>query len=144
MSEPQPSRRGFLDTALKGGLAACAAGMGVPAVLYLLPAGNRGPRETLVPAGPADSFEPSSARMIQGEGKPVLVVALGAQRFRAFSAICTHLGCIVKWDPATQKILCPCHAGVFGSDGRVISGPPPRPLPEYEVVQMGNELKVKV
>ena len=82
--------------------------------------------------------------MIQGEGKPVLVIAAGEKRFRAFSAICTHLGCIVKWDPATQKILCPCHAGVFGADGRVLSGPPPRPLPEYEVVQIGNELKVKV
>ena len=144
MTDPETSRRGFLDAAMKGGLAACAGGMAVPALLYLLPAGSRGPRETLVSAGPAESFETFSARMVQGEGKPILVVALGEKRFRAYSAICTHLGCIVKWDPTTRKILCPCHAGVFGPDGQVISGPPPRPLPPYEVIQVGNELKVKV
>jgi cytochrome b6-f complex iron-sulfur subunit len=138
------SRRDFLDLAMKGGLAACAAGMAVPAGLYLLPAGSRGPGEAFVPAGPAEPFEALSARMIQGEGKPVLVLSLGAKKFRAYSAICTHLGCIVKWDPATQKILCPCHAGSFGPDGKVLGGPPPRPLPEYEVVLVGNELKVKV
>ncbi len=144
MSEADPSRRGFLDLAMKTGLTACGAAMAVPAVVYLLPAGSRGPRESLVSAGAVDSFQPATARMIQGEGKPVLVIAAGEKRFRAFSAICTHLGCIVKWDPATQKILCPCHAGVFGPDGRVLSGPPSRPLPEYEVVQVGNEVKVKV
>ena len=144
MSDEAPTRRDFLDVALKGGLTACAGGMAVPAVLYLLPAGSRGPVEGLVPAGPAAPFEASTARMIQGEGKPILVLSLGAKGFRAYSAICTHLGCIVKWDPASQKILCPCHAGVFGPDGKVLSGPPPRPLPEYEVVQVGNELKVKV
>ena len=144
MTEPQPSRRCFLDAAIKGGLAVGAVGMAVPAVSYLLPASSRGPRDTLVSAGPADTFESSTARMIQGEGKPVIVVALEGRKFRAFSAICTHLGCIVKWDPASRKILCPCHAGVFGPDGQVISGPPPRPLPPYEVIQVGNELKVKV
>ena len=138
------TRRDFLDVAIKGGLAVCAGGMAVPAALYLLPAGSRGPKDTLVPAGPAEPFEAMSARMIQGEGKPVLVLSLGGRKYRAFSAICTHLGCIVKWDPATQKILCPCHAGSFGPDGKVLGGPPPRPLPEYEVVQAGNELMVKV
>ena len=144
MTDPQPSRRSVLDLAIKGGLAAGACAMAAPAFAYLLPAGSRGPRETLVSAGPADTFEPSTARMIQGEGKPVIVVATEGKKFRAFSAICTHLGCIVKWDAASRKILCPCHAGVFGPDGQVISGPPPRPLPPYEVIQVGNELKVKV
>ena len=144
MNESPSSRRSFLDAAIKTGVAVGAGGMAAPALAYLLPAGSRGPRETLVPAGPAEPFDPSTARLIQGEGKPVLVVALEGKKFRAFSAICTHLGCIVKWDAASRKILCPCHAGVFGADGQVLSGPPPRPLPSYEVIQVGNELKVKV
>jgi len=144
MTEPPSSRRSFLDAAIKTGLVVGAGGMAAPALAYLVPAGSRGPRETLVSAGPADTFEPSTARMIQGEGKPVLVVALEGKKFRAFSAICTHLGCIVKWDAASRKILCPCHAGVFGPDGQVLGGPPPRPLPSYDVIQVGNELKVKV
>jgi cytochrome b6-f complex iron-sulfur subunit len=144
MPEPEEvTRRSVLDLALKAGLAACAGGMAVPAALYLLPAGSRGPREALVSAGPADTFEPGTARVIQSDGRPILVLAVERDRFRAFSAICTHLGCVVKWDPATRRILCPCHAGVFGADGSVVSGPPPRPLPEYEVLRVGDEVKVK-
>lgn len=138
-----PARRDFLDGALAVGFAACATGMGNPAALYLLPARSRGPGESLVDAGPADRFEPGAARMIQSDGKPILILSVEKNRFRAFSAICTHLGCVVKWDSATRKILCPCHAGVFGADGKVLSGPPPRPLPEYEVIVVGNDVKVK-
>ncbi len=137
-------RREILDLAMRAGVAACAAGMGVPVALYLLPAGSRGPHDAMVPAGPAASFEPGTARMIQSEGRPILVLSLGDGRYRAFSAICTHLGCIVKWDGATKSILCPCHAGSFGTDGRVTAGPPPRPLPSYDVVVSDGELKVKL
>lgn len=137
------TRRSFLDAAMKAGIAAGAAGMAVPAALYLLPARSRGPHEALAPAGPKAGFEPGTARLLQAGGRPLLVLAAGEGRFRAFSAICTHLGCIVKWDPSTRTILCPCHAGVFGADGKVISGPPSRPLPEYEVLVVGDELKVK-
>jgi cytochrome b6-f complex iron-sulfur subunit len=66
-----------------------------------------------------------------------------AQGFRAFSAICTHLGCIVGWDAARRQIECPCHAGFFDLNGRVVSGPPPRPLTEYGVVVVNNEVIVK-
>jgi len=44
------------------------------------------------------------------------------------SAVCTHLGCIVQWQKERGQFLCPCHAGLFGIDGRVLSGPPPKPL----------------
>jgi Rieske Fe-S protein len=74
----------------------------------------------------------------------IVVTQPKKDEFKAFSAICTHLGCIVKWDPETRKILCPCHAGVFGADGKVVGGPPSRPLPEYEVLKQGNELKVRL
>lgn len=143
MGDPK-TRRCFLDCALKGGMVVGAAGMLVPACLYLWPARARGPRESLVPAGPAEGFEPGTARMIQADGRPLLVIAVADRRFRAFSAICTHLGCVVKWDPPSRTILCPCHAGVFGDDGKVRSGPPPGPLPQYEVVQVGGELRVKL
>jgi Rieske Fe-S protein len=48
--------------------------------------------------------------------------------YRALSAACTHLGCGVSWDGAARQFKCPCHGGVFDRDGRVLSGPPPRPL----------------
>lgn len=140
----QPSRRTFLDAAMKAGMVAGAGAMAVPAALYLLPARERGPQDLVVKAGPAEGFEPGTARFLQADGRPIVVLSLGGERFRAFSAICTHLGCVVQWDPANRRILCPCHAGFFGTDGRVISGPPPRALPEYEVVRVGGELHVKL
>lgn len=46
----------------------------------------------------------------------------------AFSPICTHLGCRYDWDMGDSLFKCPCHASVFAIDGRVVSGPAPRPL----------------
>ncbi len=53
--------------------------------------------------------------------------------FVAFSVDCTHLGCPVRWLPDAELFMCPCHGGVFYHDGRVASGPPPRPLTRYPV-----------
>ncbi len=63
---------------------------------------------------------------------------VGEQQFIAFSVDCTHLGCPVRWLQDADIFMCPCHGGVFYSDGRVASGPPPRPLIQYPVrVQEG-------
>jgi cytochrome b6-f complex iron-sulfur subunit len=72
-----------------------------------------------------------------------VLVFRSPQGFRAYSAICTHLGCIVAWSEAHHDIECPCHAGVFDINGKVVSGPPPRPLSEYSVVVVNGEVMVK-
>ncbi len=54
-------------------------------------------------------------------------------RLVAFSANCTHLGCPVRWEPSANLFMCPCHGGVYYSNGQVAGGPPPRPLPRYPV-----------
>jgi cytochrome b6-f complex iron-sulfur subunit len=48
--------------------------------------------------------------------------------FIALSRACTHLGCLVEFDKSRQKLLCPCHAGMYDLEGNVLSGPPPKPL----------------
>ncbi len=53
--------------------------------------------------------------------------------FSAASAVCTHLGCTVRYEPANRRFVCPCHASVFGASGRVERGPAPRPLEWLEV-----------
>ncbi len=45
-----------------------------------------------------------------------------------FSSICPHLGCAVDWDESAHRFACPCHASLFAPDGRLLSGPAPRPL----------------
>jgi Rieske Fe-S protein len=52
--------------------------------------------------------------------------------FDLFHTHCTHAGCPVNWNPAAQRFFSPCHGGVFDSDGRVLAGPPPRPLDRHE------------
>jgi Rieske Fe-S protein len=52
---------------------------------------------------------------------------------KALSATCTHLGCQVRWEKEKRKFLCPCHGGAYDARGRVVEGPPPRPLDEIHV-----------
>jgi menaquinol-cytochrome c reductase iron-sulfur subunit len=54
-------------------------------------------------------------------------------KFTAFSANCTHLGCPVRWESDAQLFMCPCHGGVYYKDGTVAAGPPPKPLTQYAV-----------
>jgi menaquinol-cytochrome c reductase iron-sulfur subunit len=51
--------------------------------------------------------------------------------FVALSSRCMHLGCPVRWTPAAQRFICPCHGGVYGFDGKVDGGPPVRPLDRF-------------
>lgn len=46
---------------------------------------------------------------------------------------CTHLGCRVRYQSDRHRFLCPCHGGVFSEDGKVVSGPPPKPLETHRV-----------
>jgi Rieske Fe-S protein len=62
----------------------------------------------------------------------VFLVWDGDKNIRAMSATCTHLGCQVQWDAKGKKFRCPCHGGVYAADGRVLEGPPPRPLDAVE------------
>ena len=79
--------------------------------------------------------------MVQGGGKAVIVIRRRSG-FVAFSASCTHLGCLVTWEGADNSFACPRHAAVFDKDGKVVSGPPPAPLEEYAVNEIGGEVFV--
>ena len=70
---------------------------------------------------------------ITSEKATAWVVKISDKEIVAFSPWCTHLGCAYHWDAQKREFLCPCHSSVFGMDGKVISGPAPRPLDRYEV-----------
>jgi cytochrome b6-f complex iron-sulfur subunit len=65
-----------------------------------------------------------------------------AGEFLALSAVCTHLGCIVKWVADSEEFLCPCHGGRFSPAGQVLGGPPPKPLAVYGVSIEGDEILI--
>ena len=61
------------------------------------------------------------------------------QPFVAVSTRCAHLGCPVRYIQASQKFVCPCHGGVYDSQGKVQGGPPVRPLDRFETrVEVGR------
>jgi Rieske Fe-S protein len=85
-----------------------------------LRAGTPVPRVLAVPR--VDGWYRERAR------ETVFLVWDGADRVRALSATCTHLGCQVRWEGDAKRFHCPCHGGVYDASGQVVSGPPPRPL----------------
>ena len=143
MNTPEKiSRRTFLDWLLMGGLLAWGAAVIAPVITYVWPSQKHGPNSQTVSAGKVDEFAEWQHKMIALDNRPVIVVRT-PQGFRAYSAVCTHLGCIVGWDAGRRQIACPCHAGFFDLNGRPVAGPPPRPLTEQSVVVVNNEVMVK-
>jgi len=62
--------------------------------------------------------------------------------FKAFSAVCTHSGCLVN-QVENKQIKCPCHFSRYSiEDGQVEGGPAPSPLPEKTVKVTGDTLTV--
>lgn len=139
-----PSRRKVMQCALQAGAATWAAGMLTPPVIYLWPAGTEGPGAGTVKAGLAKDLPPGKSMLVKVEGRPLLLLRLASGEFRAFSAICTHLGCLVDFRKEQGDVFCPCHGGRFDLEGKVTGGPPPRPLPQYPVVVVEGEIQVKV
>ena len=75
------------------------------------------------------------------ENDHAILLHLEDGTFAAYSGKCTHLSCAVYWNGDRNKLVCPCHEGVFdGRTGEVIAGPPTRPLPPIELRQDGDAL----
>jgi menaquinol-cytochrome c reductase iron-sulfur subunit len=60
----------------------------------------------------------------------------GAQKdqydgYIAISTRCMHLGCPVRFVPASERFICPCHGGVYDFQGKRTGGPPVRPLDRF-------------
>jgi glycine/D-amino acid oxidase-like deaminating enzyme/nitrite reductase/ring-hydroxylating ferredoxin subunit len=72
---------------------------------------------------------PGEGRVVSSRGRQVAVSRGLDGRLHAVSARCTHIGCIVDWNPAERSWDCPCHGSRFAPDGEVLQGPAVRPLP---------------
>lgn len=128
------TRRSLLNWLLGGSLAGWVATALYPILNYLSP---------LPATGSADEAELGDKAKSDIAAAGFAIVALGTERvivfedpqarIRALSAKCTHEGCTVQYKTDESIIWCACHNGRFDVDGRVLSGPPPRPLAPYKV-----------
>lgn len=139
------SRRRFIAVALGVVSAAIGGVLGVPLLGFFgLPA-LRGKEFVWAEVGPADQFKVGETtfavlkplkRPVWPEEAPNMRAFVSRKAdgsFEIFHNHCTHVGCPINWNPAAQRFFSPCHGGVFDQDGRVLAGPPPRPLDRHEV-----------
>ncbi len=138
------SRRNFMKMAISaiGGL--IGAAFGLPAIAYIVgPALNSEQADWIrlgslstIELGTPTLFKSKVSRQIgwtvEKVDVGVYVLTEDGRNYHALSNICTHLGCRVRWISEREQFLSPCHNGVFDKHGLVVSGPPPRPLDEFE------------
>ena len=138
---PVADRRRALQLLLSGSAVGVAALVGWPVARYVQPA----PEDEAASAVELSDDEIGlwDAKLIALRGRPVLVVNTG-EGYQALSAVCTHLGCIVKWKKGRRQFFCPCHGGRFDVEGRVLGGPAPRPLVRLEVEELPGRIVVRL
>lgn len=127
------SRRNFLSRIL----AAWASLVSIP-IFYAVakfvypPSGKEKIVESIV-AGKLDQIPINSAKIVKFNKKPVILVRTPQNQFKAFSANCTHLGCIVEYRAQEAQFICNCHGSIFDLSGKNIKGPAPTPLEAIKV-----------
>lgn len=144
MAEPgehSSGRRRFLNWLLGTSGGALAVSVLYPVVRFLSP-----PR---VPEASTNQVEAGSTndpdllekgfKIVRFGAEPVILVRVAEGDYRAFSATCTHLDCIVEFRRQRGVIWCNCHNGEYDLSGRNIAGPPPRPLTPYQVHVVAGE-----
>lgn len=137
-------RRQFLKYALGLSVVATLGGVLIPILGYLRPTTRQGSEHggrTRIAS--LAELQASGGLVVPAEGKPVIVTYGQRGDVKAFSAVCTHLGCVVKWVNAGSYIQCPCHDARFNAQtGAVISGPAPTGLAPRDVAIDGDDIYV--
>ena len=90
-----------------------------------------------VPVGTVFAFTNPS------DGVPAYLLQPAAGKFLAYSAVCTHQGCIVNYDSTGMQFMCPCHGAKYdGTSGQPVSGPAPTGLTPISVSVSGDSIIV--
>lgn len=142
---PKPKsagRRRFLDILLGSSVVATLAAILYPIFRFMVPPQIVEASQNSVVIGKTNEVPVNSGKIFKFGSKPGIIVRTQTGEFKAFSAVCTHLECIVQYRPDTKQIWCACHNGQYNLNGKNVGGPPPRPLEEYVVNIRGDEIVV--
>lgn len=139
MEPGKVTRRGFLEwmIGLLGGVSALA--VAGTAIEFLIPGGKEDSSNAPVQVGTLSEYPVGEGKVVPFKNKPAIVINT-EKGLVAFSAVCTHAGCVVTWEKQKKQIFCPCHGGTFDLQGNVVSGPPPSPLKKYRVTTQGDKI----
>jgi len=135
MVENTSSRRRFVNWLLGMASALLGAAIFYPITRFLSPPERAEAATNQVEAGPVNdpAFLEKGFKIVSFGADPVIVIRTAPEEFRAFTATCTHLSCIVEYKKAKELIWCNCHNGSYNLKGQVVGGPPPAPLTQYSV-----------
>jgi cytochrome b6-f complex iron-sulfur subunit len=131
------SRRLFARVAL-GGVGLCyAAAIGYPVYRYLASPVEKAAiaaAVTEITLKDAHKLPMGTSLMFKFGSRPGMLIHHKDGTWLALTAVCTHLGCTVQYEPEKERIFCACHGGVYDSKtGGNVSGPPPKPLKPFVV-----------
>lgn len=148
-------RRTFLSIGTVAIGSLISASIAIPAIAYIVgPALKKNEEQEWTYLGSASKvelgvptlfkvkIERQAGWIVDERELSIYVLTDDSRNFVALSNICTHLGCRVRWIDDDQLFFCPCHNAAFAKDGRVASGPPPRPLDQYEIKVEDDQLFV--
>jgi Rieske Fe-S protein len=146
----ETTRRGLIAgvslAGLAGTLAACGGGS-APAAGGTASSGSPGAGASPAQAGGSGSTLGTTSEIPLGGGKiftsaRVVVTQPAAGEFKGFSAVCTHMQCILD-QVADGTINCPCHGSRFSvTDGHVVAGPAPSPLPALSLKIQSDQISL--
>jgi cytochrome b6-f complex iron-sulfur subunit len=138
---PDMQRRTIMNLILLGGLAVPVGWMGLGYVYYFYPPSKGGKGggtiakdsigNTVTFQSWLDSHVAEDRNLVQGiRGQPFYLILTAEKKLEdyAVNAVCTHLGCIVPWNRAANKFMCPCHGSQYDNTGKVVRGPAPLSL----------------
>lgn len=117
-----------------------ATSFAYPLVKFLAPPAHRAKIKQLV-LKKADIPAGEGMEVVIGN-TPAIIINRYGKGYIALSKVCTHLGCIVEYSKADNKLVCPCHAGSFNLEGGVIDGPPPKSLNRFPLKVEGENLVI--
>jgi Rieske Fe-S protein len=132
-------RRRFLLTCAAG---ACTLGVSGCASLATRPVtATNGVIRLPLADHPVLARPQGSVRILpSGEREPLVVLALGEERYAVLSTVCTHRGCAV--DVQGSNLVCPCHGSTYDRNGAVLRGPAELPLKRYAVKVVASALEI--
>lgn len=136
------SRRGFFDWVLGTGIVALAGAALYPLVRFVIPPKVPEAKASQVVAAKVGELTPNTGKIFRFGKDPALLIMTSDGKYRAFTAICTHLDCTVQYRGDLERIWCACHNGHYDLNGNNIQGPPPAPLTTYDVVVRGTDIIV--
>jgi menaquinol-cytochrome c reductase iron-sulfur subunit len=143
MENQETTRRSFYSAVIAGLGTVIGAALAVPAAAYLLFKPKSDRKAQWVDAAELNSLQVGKPEevvfrrsrvdgwRVVNEKATAWVVRTDQQNVVAYSPSCTHLGCAYHWDDAAKNFICPCHTSAFSIDGKVLTGPAPRPLDRF-------------